>query len=70
MRFRAAKRRVWEGFAYFRRGVPRLFYRLWRRNGLFLVARGLRILQDFAGFCRAKFFIFFVFSGGLATHNP
>jgi len=39
-------------------------------GSFFLVAREVRILQDLAEFCRAKFFIFFVFSGRLATHNP
>jgi hypothetical protein len=31
-------------------------------RALILVARGLRILPDFAGLLRAKFLIFFVFS--------
>ena len=35
----------------------------------FLVARGLRILPDFAGFCQAKSFIFFVCNGCCRTHN-
>ena len=34
-----------------------------------LVARGLRILQDFAGFCRGKCWIFFVFRVSGLTHN-
>jgi hypothetical protein len=36
----------------------------------FLVARGLRILQDFAGICRAILLKFFRVSTGWATHNP
>ena len=35
----------------------------------FLVARGLRILQDFAGICRAILLNLCRNSGGLATHN-
>ena len=34
------------------------------------VASGLRILQDFAGICRAILLKFFRVSTGLATHNP
>jgi hypothetical protein len=36
----------------------------------FLVARGLRILQEFAGICRWKCWIFFVFTVGGLTYNP
>ncbi len=35
-----------------------------------LVASGLRILQDFAGICRAILLKFFRVSTGWATHNP
>ena len=35
-----------------------------------LVARGLRILQDFAGICRGILLKSFGVSIGLATHNP
>jgi hypothetical protein len=34
-----------------------------------LVARGVRILQDFAGLCRGKCQIFFVFRVSGLTHN-
>jgi hypothetical protein len=30
----------------------------------------VRILQNFAGFCRRKAFIFFAYSGRFRTHNP
>ena len=36
----------------------------------FLVARELRILQVFAGICRAILLKFFRITGGWATHNP
>jgi hypothetical protein len=36
----------------------------------FLVARGVRILQDFAAICRAILLNLCRISGGLATHNP
>jgi hypothetical protein len=33
-------------------------------------ARVVRILQDFAGICRANCLILFVFRVGQTTHNP
>src|SRR5258708_40358813 len=36
----------------------------------FLVARGLRILQDFAGICRGILLKVFRVSTGWVTHNP
>src|SRR5882724_12440905 len=35
-----------------------------------LVARGLRILLDFAGICRVKSFIFCACNGRFRSHNP
>jgi hypothetical protein len=35
-----------------------------------IVARGMRILQDFAGCCRGNCCIFFVFRVSGLTHNP
>jgi len=37
---------------------------------VFLVASGLRILQDFAGFCRVNCLILLIRSGCTVTHNP
>jgi len=39
------------------------------RNAVYLVAWGLRILPDFAGFCRAKCWNFFVFRVRRRTLN-
>jgi len=39
------------------------------RNCLLFAARGLRILQAFTGFCRAKPLIFFVCSTRFRTHS-
>jgi hypothetical protein len=41
----------------------------WGAHLLILVARGLRILQEFAGFCRRNLLILFRIRVGIQTHN-
>jgi hypothetical protein len=50
-----------------RRARLRCLRRVGRRTLLFLVARGLRILQDFAGFCRARLLKLLRISGEVET---
>src|SRR5438445_13410397 len=66
---KAARRQGWDGLATSRQRSSLLFCWFCNRNCLFVVARGLRILQDFAGFCRRNSCIFFICSRRFRTHN-